>query len=72
MAVSGSATSAYKVWVYEGETRLYTVPTTTLSTLCTPPHVAVGMIADGVGATVAGSDMAELRRLWDERQGVEA
>ena len=70
MAVSGSATSAYRVW-FNGLT-LATLPTTTLSTLCVPPSAAISMLAAGDTVTVAGSDMAELRRLWYERQGMEA
>jgi hypothetical protein len=69
MAVSGSATSAYRVR-YNGLT-LSTMPTTTQNSMCTPPSAAVGLLAAGDTVTIAGSDMAELRRLWYARQGEE-
>jgi hypothetical protein len=54
MAVSGSATSAYRVR-FNGLT-LSTMPTTTQNSMCTPPSVAVGLLAAGDTVTIAGSD----------------
>ncbi|MBK7424287.1 MAG: hypothetical protein IPJ48_15080 [Propionivibrio sp.] len=43
--------------------------TTMLRSLCTSTSAALALLASGERVTVAGSDMAELRRMLDE-QGV--
>lgn len=66
MAIAGSATSAYRVWI-DSDT-VHSVPTTTLSTLCVKPDIAIGMMVNSETVTVAGSDMEQLRTLWISRQ----
>jgi len=45
---------------------LLSFPTTALSSICTKPEPALGMLQAGQTVTIAGSNMAELRRLWAE------
>lgn len=66
MAIAGSATSAYRVWI-DGDT-IHSVPTTTLSTLCVKPAIAIGMMVNGATVTVAGSDMQQVWTWWRDKQ----
>ncbi len=68
MAVSGAATSAYRVWLEnDGDGSLRCVGTTCLSSLCTKPgEDALQQLRAGATLTVAGSDMAELRRMLEQ------
>jgi len=65
MAIAGSATSAYRVWLEnDGGGTLHCVGTTSLSSLCTKPSEdALQQLRAGATLTVAGYDMAELRRM---------
>lgn len=60
MAVAGGATTAYACQVIGGELLVYR--TTMLRSECATVDEAVAMLARGEVATVAGGDMAELRR----------
>lgn len=59
------ATSAYLVWLEnDGGGTLHCVGTTSFSSLCTKPgEDAIQQLQAGATLTVAGSDMAELRRM---------
>lgn len=61
MAVSGGACSAYRCQVQDGQ--LVATPTTCLRKLCVSPADALTLLGQGEWVTVAGSDMAALRRL---------
>ena len=61
MAVSGGACSAYRCQVQDGQ--LVATPTTSLRTLCVAPTDALEPLSRGEWVTVAGSDVAALRRL---------
>jgi len=67
MAIAGGATTAYKCQVIGGQ--LSAVPTTTLRTECVEPEDALPRLATGERVTVAGSDMAALRRLLGANHG---
>ena len=60
MAISGGACSAYRCWVIGEE--LYVAATTMLRTYCATVDDAMIRLARGESVTVAGSDMAALRR----------
>lgn len=60
MAVAGGACSAYRCWMIGGE--LYVASTSTLRSLCTPVDEALERLEQGESVTVAGSDVAALRR----------
>lgn len=60
MAVAGGATTAYACQVVGGE--LFVHRTTTLRSECAKVDDAMQRLARGEVATVAGGDMAELRR----------
>ena len=53
MAVSGSTTSAYRVWL--DDVQLCFSPTTTMRDLCDKPDAAIHIIRKGGVATVAGA-----------------
>jgi hypothetical protein len=55
MAVSGGATTAYRVSVSNGKAQIK--PTTASSIICATPAEAVAAALDGDTVTVAGSDM---------------
>ena len=61
MAIAGSGTSAYWITFLDGGLKI--VPTTTQRSLCASPIDAVAELKMGFSVIVAGSDMAELRRL---------
>lgn len=67
MAIAGGACSAYRCRVIDGE--LYVVPTTTLRSLCVEPTEAVDTLGRGEWVLIAGSDMADLRRMLGARTG---
>jgi len=67
MAIAGGATTAYRCQVNDGQ--LTVTQTTMLRSLCASTSAALALLASGERVTVAGSDMAELRRMLDE-QGV--
>ena len=69
MAIAGGACTAYRCHVQDN--MLYSERTTTLKTLCAGPAEALPRLGCGESVIVAGSDMAELRRLL-VAQGVEA
>lgn len=60
MAVAGGATSAYKCQVQDGE--LVIRSATALRSECVEPEEAIPLLGRGEWVTVAGSDMAELRK----------
>lgn len=60
MAIAGEAVSAYRVW--QDETKLCMVPTTTLRSLCDKQDAAVRIIRNGGVATVAGADVDAVRQ----------
>ena len=64
MAVSGSATSAYRYKLSDGVVRI--TPTSCLRSLCDKPSVALVKILAGDTATVASGEAAEMRRLLAE------
>ena len=59
MAISGGATTAYKMTI-AGDT-LRITPTTCLSSLCDRPAEAIAKIRRGETATVAGGDAYTVR-----------
>jgi len=59
MAVAGGACSAYRVWL--DDVRLCMCQTTTMRDLCDKPDAAIRLIKDGKVATVAGSDVDQVR-----------
>jgi hypothetical protein len=61
MAVAGSVVHAYRCWLEEGKLRM--IPTSMLRDMCEAPDVAILMIRSGLVATVAGSDVDEVRRM---------
>ena len=69
MAIAGGACTAYRCHIQDN--MLYSKRTTSLKTLCADPAEALPQFGCGEAVIVAGSDMAELRRLL-VAQGVEA
>ncbi len=61
MAVAGSVVHAYRCWLEEGKLRM--IPTSMLRDMCEAPDIAILMIRSGLVATVAGSDVDEVRRM---------
>lgn len=61
MAVAGSVVHAFRCWLEEGRLRM--IPTSMLRDMCEAPDVAILMIRSGLAATVAGSDVDEVRRM---------
>ena len=61
MAVAGSVVHAYRCWLEDGKLRM--IPTSMLRDMCEAPDVAILMIRSGLVATVAGSDVDEVRRM---------
>ncbi len=59
MAVAGSVVHAYRCWLEEGKLRM--IPTSMLRDMCEAPDVAILMIRSGLVATVAGSDVDQVR-----------
>ena len=59
MAVAGSVVHAYRCWLEEGKLRM--IPTSMLRDMCEAPDVAILMIRSGLAATVAGSDVDQVR-----------
>jgi len=59
MAVAGSVVHAYRCWLEEGRLRM--IPTSMLRDMCEAPDVAILMIRSGLAATVAGSDVDQVR-----------
>ena len=61
MAIAGNAVHAYRCFLEEGKLRM--IPTSMLRDMCEAPDVAILMIRSGLAATVAGSDVDEVRRM---------
>lgn len=61
MAVAGSVVHAFRCWLEEGRLRM--IPTSMLRDMCEAPDIAILMIRSGLVATVAGSDVDEVRRM---------
>ncbi len=59
MAVAGSVVHAYRCWLEDGKLRM--IPTSMLRDMCEAPDVAILMIRSGLVATVAGSDVDQVR-----------
>lgn len=59
MAVAGSVVHAFRCWLEEGRLRM--IPTSMLRDMCEAPDVAILMIRSGLAATVAGSDVDQVR-----------
>ena len=59
MAVAGSVVHAFRCWLEEGRLRM--IPTSMLRDMCEAPDVAILMIRSGLVATVAGSDVDQVR-----------
>lgn len=63
MAIAGGACSAYRVQVFDRQVLVNS--TTTLRSECVAIEPALQRLSRGEIVTVAGSDMAELRRRLD-------
>ena len=61
MAVAGSVVHAYRCFLEDGKLRM--IPTSMLRDMCEAPDIAILMIRSGLVATVAGSDVDEVRRM---------
>ena len=59
MAVAGSVVHAYRCWLEEGKLRM--IPTSMLRDMCEQSEIAILMIRSGLVATVAGSDVDQVR-----------
>ena len=59
MAVAGSVVHAFRCWLEEGRLRM--IPTSMLRDMCEAPDIAILMIRSGLAATVAGSDVDQVR-----------
>ena len=59
MAIAGSVVHAYRCWLEDGKLRM--IPTSMLRDMCEIPEVAIRMIQQGMVATVAGSDVDQVR-----------
>jgi len=59
MAISGSVTTAYRIWL--SDVKLCMVSTSTMRDLCDKPNVAINRVRSGLVATVAGSDVDAVR-----------
>ena len=59
MAQAGGVTQAYRCWLESA--RLKMQPTSMLRDMCEAPDVAILMIRSGLAATVAGSDVDQVR-----------
>ena len=64
MAVSGGATVAYRVQIFDGQ--IMASVTTKLRSECVSVEKALPLLARGETVPVAGGDMAELRRRLTE------
>ena len=64
MAVAGSVVHAFRCWLEEGRLRM--IPTSMLRDMCEAPDVAILMIRSGLAATVAGSDVDQVRMVTKE------
>jgi hypothetical protein len=63
MAIAGGACAAYRVQVRDRQIDVQS--TTTLRSMCTAVEEAILRLSRGEVVTVAGSDMAEIRRRVD-------
>lgn len=70
MAIAGGACSAYQVRVRERQLQVVR-STTSLRSMCTGVEEAMIRLSRGETVTVAGSEMAELRRQVDLAIGKE-
>ena len=61
MAIAGSVVHAYRCFLEDGKLRM--IPTSMLRDMCEAPDIAILMIRSGLVATVAGSDVDEVRRM---------
>ena len=59
MAIAGNAVHAYRCFLEDGRLRM--IPTSMLRDMCEAPDVAILMIRSGLVATVAGSDVDQVR-----------
>ena len=59
MAIAGNAVHAYRCFLEDGKLRM--IPTSMLRDMCEAPDVAILMIRSGLVATVAGSDVDQVR-----------
>jgi len=59
MAIAGSVVHAYRCFLEDGKLRM--IPTSMLRDMCEAPDVAILMIRSGLVATVAGSDVDQVR-----------
>ena len=59
VAIAGNAVHAYRCFLEEGKLRM--IPTSMLRDMCEAPDVAILMIRSGLVATVAGSDVDQVR-----------
>ena len=59
MAIAGSVVHAYRCWLEDGKLRM--IPTSMLRDMCEAPDIAILMIRYGLVATVAGSDVDQVR-----------
>ena len=59
MAVAGSVVHAFRCWLEEGRLRM--IPTSMLRDMCEAPDIAILMSRSGLVATVAGSDVDQVR-----------
>ena len=59
MAIAGSVVHAYRCFLEDGKLRM--IPTSMLRDMCEAPDIAILMIRSGLVATVAGSDVDQVR-----------
>ena len=59
MAIAGSVVHAYRCWLEDGKLRM--IPTSMLRDMCEQSEIAILMIRSGLVATVAGSDVDQVR-----------
>ena len=65
MAVSGGATTAYRVSLSNGKAAIK--PTTAAGGICATPDEAIAAMLDGDTVTVAGADMWALQQALQAR-----
>lgn len=66
MAIAGGATTAYFCSIEDGKLMVHR--TTCLRSYCDDPQGAIELLCSGLKATVAGSDMVEVRALWSKQE----
>ncbi|MBT9173899.1 MAG: hypothetical protein DDT21_02305 [Syntrophomonadaceae bacterium] len=68
MAISGSATTAYKCWLTSTQHLAIGYQLMIGSSVCVKPEVAIAMLFHGETVNVAGADIVKLRELLVEAE----